>query len=143
MRQSEHDVEVRHRQQLGLTFGEPLFGGGALTLGTMPVTAAVVGDDGVRTLLTARHMAAERHRSAALDSTHHLQLVEAEVARIGGTPRCPVIAEDIRDLQRRTDHGRRYAGCAAFLPLVGFLRGCDSKSSGLSTLAINPVATRV
>ena len=67
--QREHDVEVGHRQQLGLAFGEPLFCGGALTLGTMPITAAVVGDDGVRTLLTARHMAAERpvrQRSIAL-----------------------------------------------------------------------------
>jgi hypothetical protein len=36
-----------------------------------------------------------------------------------------------------------YVGCRAFLLLVGFLRGCDSKSSGLSILAIIPVATRV
>jgi hypothetical protein len=60
-------VEVRHGQQLGLAFGEPLLGGGALTLGAMPVTAAVVGDDGVRALLAARHMTAERRRAAALD----------------------------------------------------------------------------
>ena len=71
------------------------------------------------------------------------QLVEAEVARIGRTPRRPVAAEDIRDLQRRTGHGRRdYAGCRAFL-LLGFLLGCVSRSSGLSMLAIMPVATRV
>jgi hypothetical protein len=29
------------------------------------------------------------------------------------------------------------------LRLLGFLRDCDSRSSGLSTLAIMPVATRV
>ena len=37
----------------------------------------------------------------------------------------------------------RYAGGWSFLLLLGFLRGCDSRSSGLSMLAIMPVATRV
>ena len=44
-----------------------------------------------------------RQRSMA---RHHLQLVEAYVASIGVTPRRPVIAEDIRDLQDWTGHGR-------------------------------------
>ena len=66
-RQCEHDVEVGHRQQLGLALGEPLFGRGALTLWAMPIAAAVVGDDGVRTVLAPRHMTAERHCAAAFD----------------------------------------------------------------------------
>jgi hypothetical protein len=37
----------------------------------------------------------------------------------------------------------RYAGGWTFLLLLGFLRGRDSRSSGLSMLAIMPVATRV
>ena len=37
----------------------------------------------------------------------------------------------------------RYAAGWTFLLLLGFLRGCDSKSSGLAMLAIMPVATRV
>src|ERR1039458_9430645 len=72
----------------------------------MPVAAAVVGNDRVRAVLAARDMAAERHRAAALDRTHDLQLVEADVSGIGATPRRPVVAEYIRDLQRRTGHGR-------------------------------------
>src|SRR5450756_1265693 len=74
----------------------------------MPVAAAIVSDDGVSALLVlaARNMAAERHRAAALDLTHDLQLVEADVSGIGQTPRRPVVAEDIRDLQRWTGHGR-------------------------------------
>ena len=36
-----------------------------------------------------------------------------------------------------------YAGDEAFRLFLGFLRGCDSRSSGLSTPAIMPVATRV
>ena len=61
----------------------------------MPVAAAVVGDDGVRTVLAARDMAAKRRRAAALDCAHHLHLVEADVAGIGTAPRRPVVAEDI------------------------------------------------
>jgi hypothetical protein len=36
-----------------------------------------------------------------------------------------------------------YAGCGAFLLLLDLLRDCVSRSSGLSMLAIMPVATRV
>ena len=60
----------------------------------------------MRAVLAARHMAAERRGATALDGRHHLQLVEAKVSGIGRPPRCPVIAEDIRDLQRWTEHGR-------------------------------------
>ena len=37
----------------------------------------------------------------------------------------------------------RYAGSWSFLLFLGYLRGCDSRSSGLSMAAIMPVATRV
>src|SRR6476660_2944609 len=66
-RQREYDVEVTDRQQLCLTLGEPLLGGGALTLRAMPITTAVVGNDGVGAVLATRDVAAERCRAAALD----------------------------------------------------------------------------
>ena len=144
-RQREHHMEIPNRQQVGFALGEPLLGGGALALWAMPIAARVVGDDRVSALvvLATRHMAAERRRAAALDRAHHLHLLEADVSGVGAPPRRPVIAEDIRDLQRRTGHGvGGYAGCWAFLLLLGFLRGCDSRSSGLSMPAIMPVATR-
>jgi hypothetical protein len=50
-----------------------------------------------RRILAARDMPAERHRAAALDRTHHLQLVEAHMPAVGLTPRRPVIAENVRD----------------------------------------------
>jgi len=121
----------------------------------LPITkfahkAAVVGDDGVSAalVLAAPDNAAERRRKAALDRAHHLHLAEADVAGIGLAPRRPVVAEDIRDLQLWTRHGRGcYAGGWSFSPvsgfLPGFLRGCDSRSSGLLMPAIMPVATRV
>jgi hypothetical protein len=58
-------------------------------------------------LLAALDVPAERRRAAALDRRHHLQLVEADVSGIGSTPRRPVVAEDIRDLQRWTEHRGR------------------------------------
>ena len=60
---------------------------------------------GMRAVLAARDMAAERRRAAALDRRHHLQLAEADMAGIGSAPCRTVVAEDIRDLQRWTRHG--------------------------------------
>src|SRR3984885_13876574 len=46
-RQREHNVEVRYLQQFGLARLQPLLRLTALALRTVPVTAGVVGDDGV------------------------------------------------------------------------------------------------
>src|SRR5882762_2495054 len=112
----------------------------------MPVTTGVVGDLRMAALLVlaARDMAAERRRAAVLDRRHHLELAEADMAGIGLTPCRSMAAEDIRNLQRWTgqDVGR-YAGGWSFRLFLDFLRGCDSRSSGLSMPAIMPVATRV
>src|SRR5467141_3530216 len=101
-------MEVRHRQELGFALGQPLACGSALTLGAVPIAAAIVGDDGVsaRLVLAARDMAAERRRAAALDRTHDLHLAKAHMAGIGAPPRRSVVAEDIRDLQCWTGHAR-------------------------------------
>jgi hypothetical protein len=50
-------------------------------------------------VLAARNVPAERRCAAALDRTHDLQLLEADMAAVGFTPSRAVIAEDIRDLQ--------------------------------------------
>ena len=75
----------------------------------MPVAAGVVGNDGVaaRFILTARNVAAEGRRAAALDRAHRLELAEAHMAAVGATPGGPVIAEDVRDLHSWTGHGWR------------------------------------
>src|ERR1700747_3742595 len=101
----------------------------------MPVAAGVVRDLGMaaRRVLTARDMPAERRRATALDRTHHLQLLEAHMGAVGLAPSRAVIAEDVRDLQIWSSHGRRRDGAGGF-----GLR----PSRGLSILAIIPVATR-
>jgi len=80
----------------------------------LPITGfahktGVVGDDGVaaRFILTARNVAAEGRRAAALDRAHRLELAEAHMAAVGATPGGPVIAEDVRDLHSWTGHGWR------------------------------------
>src|ERR1700730_4132902 len=118
-------MEVRHRKEVSLARGEPFLGGGALTLRTMAITTAVVGDDRVGAALAARHMAAERRRAAALDGAHHLHLVEADVSGIGFAPRRPMVAEDIRNLQCWTGHRcwllRRRLVLPVLLGLLGLL----------------------
>jgi hypothetical protein len=44
-------------------------------------------------------MPTKRRRAAALDRTHHLHLLEADMAAVGFTPSGTVVAEYIRDLQ--------------------------------------------
>ena len=77
----------------------------------LPITgfahkAGVVSDDGVAALLVlaAHDMAAERRRAATLDRRHHLELAEADMAGIGLTPCRSMVAEDIRNFQRRAEH---------------------------------------
>ena len=108
-RQREHDMEVRHLQQLGRARLQPLPRLRSLALWAIAIAAAVVGDDGVpaRLVLTARNMAAESRRAAALDRAHGLELAEADMAAVGVTPSGPVIAEDVRDLHSWTGHGWR------------------------------------
>src|ERR1700674_5904657 len=71
-------------------------------------------------------MPAEGRRAAALDRTHDLHLIEADVSGVGSAPRRPVVAEDIRDLQlwARHDRGwlRRRLVLPAFLGLLVRLR---------------------
>ena len=64
-RQREHDVEVRHRQQLGLPRRQPVGAGQALALRAMPVAARVVGERIEPAVGAALDMAAERRRPAS------------------------------------------------------------------------------
>src|SRR3979490_2736456 len=113
----------------------------------MPIAAGVVRDLGMaaRRVLAARDMPAERRRAPPLDRPHHLQLVEAHMPAVGLTPRRAVIAENVRDLQSWSSHGRRRYG-AGGSALSRFARrrgGARRPSRGPSSLAISPIATRL
>ena len=147
--QREHDVEVGHREQLALALFHLLSGSGALALWAMPVTTAVVGDDGVLAVLAARDVAAKRRRAAALDGAHHLHLSQAHVTAVGLTPSGAVVAEDIRDLTRGTgltpgDYAGGFSASARSVPFV-FATGCDRlaiperyKNVGIAYLGLAP-----
>ena len=111
----------------------------ALALRAVPVAATVVGDRGVGAVLTARDVSAEGRGAAVLDGAHHLELEQADVTAVGMTPRGPVVAEDIRDLQSWTDHFGRYAGGSSFF----FGTSGVSLSRGLMTSRMVLVATCV
>ena len=99
-----------------------------------------------RLVLTACDVPAERCRATALDRTHHLQLVEAHVPAVGGAPSGTVVAEDVRDLQSWSNHNRRRygaSGSSVSRCVVRLWRRALRRASGLSILAISPVATRV
>ena len=98
-----------------------------------------------RRVLATRDVAAERRRAAALDCAHHLQLVEAHVAAVGLAPRGTVLAEDVRELQNGSNHGRRRyrAGGFSRFRVACLWRGVIRRATGLSTLAMSSVATRV
>jgi hypothetical protein len=100
-----------------------------------------------RRVLAVCDVPSERRRAAALDRTHDFQLVEAHMATVGLSPSGTVVAEDVRDLQSWSNHNRRRYRAGGFSVLVfRFERlWCRAlrRASGLSILAIIPVATRV
>ena len=106
----------------------------------MAVAAGIVLDQrmAARRVLAARDMPAERRRAAALDRAHHLQLIEAHMVAVGLAPSGTVVAEDVRDLQSWPSHERRL-----YCAVERFRRGGLRRASGLSILAMIPVATRV
>ncbi len=101
-RQGEDDVEVRHRQQLGLPGREPFGAGQPLALRAVAVAAGVVGDAGRAAIVALLDMAAERRRPARRDGAHDAPLDAAEMAGMRLPKRLAVAAEDIRHLQSRT-----------------------------------------
>src|SRR5258705_9954286 len=113
----------------------------------MPIAAGVVRDLGIAAsrVLAACDMPAERRGVTALDRTHHLQLLEAHMPAVGLTPGRTVVAENVRDLQSWSSHGRRRygAGGSALSRFARRRRGARRPSRGLSILAISPIATRL
>ena len=109
-RQGEDDVIVGNRQELGLAVFQPLPRRGRLTLRAMPVAAGVVCDALVRAVLAALDVSAERGSATGLDRRHDLQLGEAHVTGVGLSPRRPVGAKDVGDLQADPEAAPRGRG---------------------------------
>jgi hypothetical protein len=132
-RQCEDDMQVRHRQQLGLPIRKPFCPGQSLALGTVTVAARVVSDARCATIITLLDMAPEHRRPARRDGAHDPSLDASETTGARLSKRFAMAAEDIRHLQSLS-HGTRSAGGTT---------SKRSRSSGLGVLLIVLVATRV
>ena len=126
-RQCEDDVEVSDRQQVGLALGEPGAGGGALTLGAVPVAAAVVGDALVAAVRAGLDMAAEGGGAAVLDRRHDLELLQAQVPRLSGAVGGTGSPQDVGDLER---DGHRLSWSARSLVCSPGPRACRAGRAG-------------
>lgn len=96
LRDSEDDVEIADVEKLGSTVVKPLGASQALALRTMPISARVVTDALIVTVIALLDVTAKRCGSTCLDRTHDATLGVRErramVLAIGFTE----VAEDIR-----------------------------------------------
>ena len=108
-RQCEDDMEVWHRQQLGLPLREPLGPCQPLAFGTVTIAAGVVSDARCATIIALLDMASEHRCSARRDGAHDASLDAPEMTGMRLSKRFAMAAEDIRHLQSRS-HGTHSAG---------------------------------
>ena len=92
-------MEVRHRQQLGLTRGKPFFAFLSLAFWAMPVAAGIVGNADHAAVLALLDVTAKRRRSARLNRAHHPALDTTEMASVRLTISLAMVAENIRHFQ--------------------------------------------
>src|SRR5262245_46526371 len=74
MGQREHDMEIAHRQDFRLPFGDPPVAGRRLALGTMAIAAGVIRDGLMPAFGTLVAMAAERGGAATRDGVQHFDM---------------------------------------------------------------------
>ena len=91
-------------------------------------------------VLAALDVAAEGGSAAGLDRRHDLELAEADVPGMGGSPGGPVSAEDVGDLERGA---HRDQPLGLVVSPVGIPIRVVILSSGLVTVRTILVATRV
>jgi len=104
-RHGEHDMEVRDRQQIGLSVGQPIGPRQALALRAMAVAAGVVGDAAVRAVLASFNMSTECRGAAGFDRLHDATFNTSHMGAMSSPVGSAMAAENVRHLQGRT-HGR-------------------------------------
>ena len=118
VRQREHQVVVRYRQELGFPIGEPAFFGARLALGAVSVAAGVVHIALPAAGVAGPQLTPERGRATALDRAQCPMLHARE--RLRGAKRRPVRANDVGELELP-------AALACCLREHGVLRACATR----------------
>src|SRR6266404_6372604 len=132
-RHGEDDVEIGHRQQLGLPLNQPCGLRPPLAFRAMPVAARIVGDADQATLRATLDMTAERCRAASL---------YRPMTRRSVRPRWPACAWRNASPWRRKISATSSAGMTADVQ-VGAAPSILSRSKGLAVLPIVVLATWV
>src|SRR5688500_13004665 len=105
MRQCEHGMEVRDRQKLPLSSGDPTLTGLILAFWAVAIPAGIKGDGRVAaTLRTGIDVTAESRCPATHDSAHHLQLLETNSVPMAINKVVALSTKDIGHLQSRPAH---------------------------------------
>src|SRR5215470_9002339 len=98
-RQSENDVDVGRGQQFKATCLNPAFTRTDLTLGAVPITAAVVRDGGTMSAAGALiEMATEGSGTTARDGQQDLEVSPAEPRTVARDEVCSCAANDVGHL---------------------------------------------
>ena len=99
-------MKVFALEEFRLAVFQPLGTGQRLALGAMPIAAGIVGNPLMMARFAALHMAAQCHRAAARDGTHHAVMHGCKPTRVRTLVGHAVLAEDIRHLESGS-HRRR------------------------------------
>ena len=87
-RHGEDDMEVRHRQQIGLAVRQPLGTGQPLALRAMPVAAGIIRDADLAAAVALLNVSAQGCRAAGFDCAHDAALGIAELLARDCEPSC-------------------------------------------------------
>ena len=112
-RDSEDDVKVFHRQQLGLPLFKPMGARQPLALGAMTVAARAVFFVTVSAVAAPFGNTAQRWCAADFDSPHQRLLMPGQIVRLAVSG--AVLPEDVGQLQGWLGHGRLAQGAVTFL----------------------------
>src|ERR1700739_3500526 len=82
VRQGEDNVDVGDRQEFVLASGDPLVTSSALTLGAVPVTAAIKGDGAIATARALVAMPAQSCRATTCDRAEHFAVGPVNPAKM-------------------------------------------------------------
>src|ERR1700730_545765 len=106
----EHDVEVGHVEQFGLTVFEPLSPCETLAFRTVAISARVVGHPLMAAIAAPLDVTAESGGAATFDRDHGTPPRGGQRRAVVITESRAKAAEHIRHFQPLTDHGTRRSG---------------------------------